>query len=53
MLQAKGFDANTDTSPAPPKATTEERFPYGWRYVTKRLLTYMLQPTRCLIFPTE
>lgn len=39
MLQAKGFDARFDTSSAPPKATDVNRFPYGWRYVTKQLPT--------------
>ena len=39
MLQAKGFDALTETSAAPPTAMEENRFPYGWRYVTKQLPT--------------
>jgi hypothetical protein len=39
MLQARGFDAQTDTSPASRKMTEENRFPYGWRYVKKRLPT--------------
>jgi Uma2 family endonuclease len=39
MLQAKGFDARLETSSPPPKATEENRFPYGWRYVRKALPT--------------
>jgi len=39
MLQAKGFDAQPDTSYTPPIVTEENRFPYGWRYVTKQLPT--------------
>jgi Uma2 family endonuclease len=39
MLQARGVDAYIDTSPIPPTATEENPFPYGWRYVTKRLPT--------------
>ena len=39
MLQARGFDAQRDTSPARPQVSDENRFPYGWRYVTRRLPT--------------
>jgi Uma2 family endonuclease len=39
MLQAKGFDAPSDTSYTPATMTEEQRFPYGWRYVKKRLPT--------------
>jgi hypothetical protein len=39
MLQAKWFDAQTETSSAPPTTLAENRFPYGWRYVTRRLPT--------------
>ena len=39
MLQARGFDAQRDTSPARPQVSEENRFPYGWRYVTRRLPT--------------
>jgi hypothetical protein len=39
MLQAKGFDAPTDMSDTPATVTEENRFPYGWRYVKKRLPT--------------
>ncbi len=39
MLQAKGFDAQPDTSYMPHTVTEENRFPYGWRYVTKQLPT--------------
>ena len=39
MLQARGFDAQRDTLPAPPNVSDENRFPYGWRYVTRRLPT--------------
>jgi len=39
MLQAKGFEAWTETSAAPPAAMAENRLPYGWRYVKKRLPT--------------
>ena len=39
MLQARGFDAQRDTSPTLPKVSDENRFPYGWRYVTRRLPT--------------
>ena len=39
MLQARGFDAQRDTSPTLPQVSDENRFPYGWRYVTRRLPT--------------
>jgi Uma2 family endonuclease len=39
MLQAKGFEAWTETSSVPPTTLEENRFPYGWRYVRKRLPT--------------
>jgi Uma2 family endonuclease len=39
MLQAKGFDTQSNTSYTPPTVTEGNRFPYGWRYVTKQLPT--------------
>jgi Uma2 family endonuclease len=35
MLQARGFDAHSDTSYTPPPESFATRFPYGWRYVLK------------------
>jgi Uma2 family endonuclease len=35
MLQARGFDAHSETSYTPPPETFATRFPYGWRYVLK------------------
>jgi Uma2 family endonuclease len=39
MLQAKGFDTYTDTSASPLSTPEVHRFPYGWRYVKKKLST--------------
>ncbi len=39
MLPAKGVETQPDTSYTPPLVTEKNRFPYGWRYVTKPLPT--------------
>ena len=35
MLQARGFDAQSEASYPPPPESFATRFPYGWRYVMK------------------